>query len=1058
MPEPGGPTAQSGILFQNRAAVLWLGRLLDPRERPPRETVTAVRVEALDAVDDIVVTFKDGHREYIQVKESLEPRGPKPLQSAPQESAEDAKVKKKEKPDDSWNKLWADFSRQRAGKDFGEGSLLVLLLGHEPPWARALQELCLRASGLEAKEWAPEKLAKALADILALLRNALPADSRGDAAVFAILHSTEVRFLDPERVREDYAPVWMPPASLKPFELFGKLFAKVGGEARIRRACTAEGLRGELAGEGCRIYEAGEAPRDGPEQVFLSRLPATNPDLFGRERELALLDAAWNEGKIRVLSLVAWGGVGKTALVNKWLAAMADDGYRGARRVYGWSFYNQGASEGKQASADPFIAHALGWFGDPDPTAGSSWDKGEQLARLIRRQRTLLVLDGVEPLQNPPPADPGCLKDPALKTLLCELAAGNPGLCVVTTRLPLADLESWRGKTVHEEALENLSETAGAAHLARLGVKGTEAELRAASREVGGHALALTLLGSYLADILDGDVRQRDQIPSLLDEEAEGDHARRMFQAYEAWFAGKPEGVILLLLGLFDRPAEAGALAALRAAPPIRGLTNLLFVTKPGRGVASLLRRPKAEPLDEVAWRRAVNHLRDARLLATADDADPDSLRSLEAHPLLREYFGKQLRTGWPAARREAHGRLYDYFCAQAPDQPDTLEEMAPLYAAVAHGCAADLYQAALNEVYLRRIQRGHEFYSTDKLGGRGADLAALAGFFEPPLAAGGTGGWTRVVDGLKDADKAWVLNGAGYDLRALGRLPEAAGPLRAGLEMWKGQKDWQNAARGAGNLSELLLAAGDVSGAIEAAEQGVELADRGEVWFERLALRAFVADTLHAAGRAEEAADLFAEAERIQQKEDPEHPLLFSLRGYQYCDLLLSQGEWREVQGRAEQTLAWMTQDPNGPLLTVALEHLSLARAGVAGALAGEGDFSVAAREMDAAVEVLRRAAQQDYMALGLLARAALRRAQPDFRDARADLDKALSIATRGGMRLHEADCRLEFARLALAEGDRDAARKSLTAARRIVEETGYARRAPEVEELERELKHWNV
>jgi hypothetical protein len=75
MPEPGGPTTQSGIRFQNEAAALRLGRLLDPRLRPPAETVTAVRVEALDQVDDIVVTFDDGHREYLQVNESQEPRG-----------------------------------------------------------------------------------------------------------------------------------------------------------------------------------------------------------------------------------------------------------------------------------------------------------------------------------------------------------------------------------------------------------------------------------------------------------------------------------------------------------------------------------------------------------------------------------------------------------------------------------------------------------------------------------------------------------------------------------------------------------------------------------------------------------------------------------------------------------------------------------------------------------------------------------------------------------------------------------------------------------------------
>jgi hypothetical protein len=86
-----------------------------------------------------------------------------------------------------------------------------------------------------------------------------------------------------------------------------------------------------------------------------------------------------------VVTLVAWGGVGKTALVNHWLIRLAQDNYRGATRVYGYSFYSQGAAEGKQASADLFIATALRDFGDPEPDAGSPWDKGERLARLLQQ-------------------------------------------------------------------------------------------------------------------------------------------------------------------------------------------------------------------------------------------------------------------------------------------------------------------------------------------------------------------------------------------------------------------------------------------------------------------------------------------------------------------------------------------------------------------------------------------------------------------------------------------------------------------------------------------------
>jgi hypothetical protein len=43
---------------------------------------------------------------------------------------------------------------------------------------------------------------------------------------------------------------------------------------------------------------------------------------------------------------------------------------------------------------------------------GTAWEKGERLAKLIAR-RTLLILDGLEPLQNPPGAQEGRLRDPS---------------------------------------------------------------------------------------------------------------------------------------------------------------------------------------------------------------------------------------------------------------------------------------------------------------------------------------------------------------------------------------------------------------------------------------------------------------------------------------------------------------------------------------------------------------------------------------------------------------------------------------------------------------------
>jgi hypothetical protein len=107
---------------------------------------------------------------------------------------------------------------------------------------------------------------------------------------------------------------------------------------------------------------------------------------------------------------------------------MAAEHYRSAKLVFGWSFYRHG-TRGGNSSADEFIDAALAWFGDPDPRNGTAWEKGERLAKLVAGRRTLLILDGLEPLQNPPGPQEGRLREPALHALLRGLSAFNKGLC-----------------------------------------------------------------------------------------------------------------------------------------------------------------------------------------------------------------------------------------------------------------------------------------------------------------------------------------------------------------------------------------------------------------------------------------------------------------------------------------------------------------------------------------------------------------------------------------------------------------------------------------------------
>ena len=368
---------------------------------------------------------------------------------------------------------------------------------------------------------------------------------------------------------------------------------------------------------------------------------------------------------------------------------------------------------------------------------------------------------------------------------------------MVTTRERIADLAG-SPSTAPQIPLEELEPGAAVALLRQLGVDGRESELRAAAEEFQHHALTLTLLGNFLRRAHGGDVRKRREIDLHRADEKQGGHAFRVIAAYARWLGEGPELAILRLLGLFDRPAEAGALKALRAAPPIPGLTEPLV------------------DLSDEDWQLAIATLRDHSLLAAADPREPETL---DAHPLVRACFAEELESHRPDAWQEGNRRLYEHLRQAAPDLPDTLEAMQPLYAAVVHGCRAGRQQEAMDEVYWRRIQRGNEFYSWKKLGAFGSELTALAGFFDRP--------WSQPSARLTAADQAFVLNEAAFDLRALGRLAEAVEPMQAGLEARIAQEDWKNAAVSASNLSELTLTLGDVPRAVAFGEQSVELADR---------------------------------------------------------------------------------------------------------------------------------------------------------------------------------------------------------------------------------------
>ncbi len=444
---------------------------------------------------------------------------------------------------------------------------------------------------------------------------------------------------------------------------------------------------------------------------------------------------------------------------------------------------------------------------------------------------------------------------------------------MLTSRQAIKDIARWNDSVAPVLDMGDLSDEAGAALLRDNRVRGTETELRAAAREFGGHPLALGLLASFLKETQGGDVRRRDHVRGLLDdpENPRHDHAKRVMESYDAeWLANRPvPHAIMHIVGLFDRPASEDCLGALRRKPAIPGLTDAIV------------------DLDEAEWRRAVVRLGDMRLLAPQDPTAPDAL---DAHPLVREWFGHRLEDTNPEAWRAAHGRLYEHLrdTTQEGEAP-TLAALGPLYQAIPHGCRAGRHQEVLEKIYMDRIcrRRGDgeiEFYAVNKLGVIGSNLAAISWFFEKP--------YETPIATLTPVSQAWTINQAAFALRTQVRFAEAMPTIRAGLRMEIEAKNWLGAAISASHLSQAAMTVGELAAAVATAEQSVAYADQSGNEVQIIRRRTFHAHVLHVTGHRDKAESLFAAALQRQKRWQPEHPFLYGAQSRRYCDLLLAKGE----------------------------------------------------------------------------------------------------------------------------------------------------------------------
>lgn len=426
---------------------------------------------------------------------------------------------------------------------------------------------------------------------------------------------------------------------------------------------------------------------------------------FGRDIQIKQLDQLWRKESTRIVQLVGRGGEGKTTLVDTWQTALAGDdaGYDGARNVFIRSLNGQGLSCDASASGDA-MTEALSFFEVQEADKLSPHERGHRLAAVVGAARNLVILDGIEPLLNPPGAVMGAYKEVrgVLESFLFHLQFEKRGLCVVTTRREIKELRK-RREVIH---VERLSQAAAQMLLERRQVTGSPEKINKAIEFMEWHALGLTWLGTYLRLQFDGDIEQLNchDLPLSGGDHDESTKARAMIASYEEWFRANADArsevalAILNFMGLFNRLPESECIKALRR-QPIQGISDALISNG-----------------SEAAWKNAVKLLSDAQLVRSHKG-------QLHCHPLIREYFAEKLaRNELQQATSAAHGVILDCLKAQPfPSNPNSFEDLMPTRDAIVHAQKAGRFSEGLklymSRILDRRSRDSRAFFAADELG-----------------------------------------------------------------------------------------------------------------------------------------------------------------------------------------------------------------------------------------------------------------------------------------------------------------------------------------------------
>jgi len=684
-------------------------------------------------------------------------------------------------------------------------------------------------------------------------------------------------------------------------------------------------------------------------KIYTEIITPPVPNFVGREDDLITITNWYNSETTKIGAIIGLGGEGKSSIARMWYDNLSTN--ETLPHIFWWGFY-------RNNSIDRFLNSLVIFINGEDIEIKDSWGKVDWIKRNIGIDKYLIVLDGLEEMQNSIQGEIfGKMIHAEFRELLTWLADHINGLVLITTRYPMTDINGYIGTKYENIELVGLSLDDARQLFNKAGVKGEQKNIDKIIKDYKGHALSLTLLTNALSEYFNGDIIKADEVPSFDFEDEAGGKAHIILK----WYNDKlnhEQRLFMMIFSLFKRDVNNNDF-------------NNVFRYISTFNVA-------LNAMTELNFNKMVSNLVKLRLINKEKD------NTFTAHPHIKAFY----ESVFPDVDKKAcHKRIYEYAKTYEITPANTVTDMDPLFEQVYHGCNAGFYDEVFNDVYYDKIQRKEEGFLIYKLGAWETDLQLIKNFFP-----NGSLGQLPLVTNKNI--QSWLINEAGISLIYTGRPQEAIAPYLKMIEIDITVSDWENTSMGYQNLTSLEYRLGMLDNSIKSARNALKMAENAKNEQYKSISKAYLGYVLFLRGEIEKPLIFFKEASEIEN--DISGYELYCFSGIMYVDFLTAINKTIEAFNLTTKNLEVCSEYNQ-------VADISRCHRVLGGLKRREGKFKEAKEDLSKALNIGREISVPYLQIEAMIEQGRLFLDTEELPEVKTVIDTALPIILRTGFLLYE-------------------------------------------------------